>query len=341
MRIGLAGLGRIGAFHASTLSQLDAVEELVLVDAHPGVAEEIAAGLGAGWSPDVDTLLASGIDGLVIATATPVHAALLRQAVAAGVPAFCEKPLADSLEESISLTELVEASGVQVQVGFQRRFDVGYQRLRHAVTDGELGVVHTIRANTHDQSPPDAGYIATSGGIFRDCNVHDFDAIRFVLGREVESVYATGGNKGASFFGELGDVATGAAVLTLDDGTVALVSSTRYNGGGHDVRMEVMGDAGTMTAGLDDSLAMVSAEPGVDFPRGPQKWSFMERFLPAYRAELIAFLDVARGESPTPCTARDALDAFRVAEACEVSRAEHRPVALSEIPTLRQSVSKA
>lgn len=331
MRIGLAGVGRIGAFHARTLVGLDFVDGLVVLDANLEAARSVAEELGVEVAPDVETLLASGVDGLVIATATPGHAPLLRRAIAAGVPTFCEKPVAVTLEETIGLTNLAAASDVPVHVGFQRRFDAGYQRARQAVDSGELGFIHTVRANTHDQSPPHASYIPTSGGIFRDCNVHDFDILRFVTGQEVASVYATGANKGADFFSEAGDVDTAGALLTLDDGTIALVSSTRYNGGGHDVRMEVFGDQGTIAVGLDHSLAMHSAEEGIDFPRGPRKWSFMERFLPAYQAELTAFADVARGDRPSPCTVRDALEAFRVAEACELSRAERRPVALGEI----------
>jgi myo-inositol 2-dehydrogenase/D-chiro-inositol 1-dehydrogenase len=334
MRIGLAGVGRIGAFHARTLASLDFVDELVLTDTNVQATRSLAEELGVEVAADVEALLASGVDGFVIATATPGHAPLLRQAIAAGVPTFCEKPIAATLEETIALTNLVAASGVPVHVGFQRRFDAGYQRARRAVESGELGFVHTIRANTHDQSPPHASYIPTSGGIFRDCNVHDFDILRFVTGQEVDSVYATGANKGAPFFSEAGDVDTAAALLTLADGTIVLVSSTRYNGGGHDVRMEVFGEKGTIGVGLDHSLAMGSAEEAIDFPRGPQNWSFMERFLPAYQAELTAFADVARGDRLSPCTVRDALEAFRVAEACELSRAEGRPVALTEIKGL-------
>jgi myo-inositol 2-dehydrogenase/D-chiro-inositol 1-dehydrogenase len=140
-----------------------------------------------------------------------------------------------------------------------------------------------------------------------------------------------GANKGAGFFTEGGDIDTGAAVLTLDDGTLVTISATRYNGGGHDVRMEVMGSEGTIGVGYDDSLAVLSAEAGVDYPRGPQKWSFMERFLPAYRAELAAFRDVVAGRTECPCTVGDALEAFRIAEACEISRATGRAVQLSEI----------
>ena len=334
MRIGLAGVGRIGAFHAETLMGLDFVDELVVTDADAPTGRRVADRLGAQWSPDVDALLASGVDGFVIAAATPAHAPLLRQAIAAGVPTFCEKPIAATLTETIDLAKLASSTDVPVHVGFQRRFDRGYRRLADAVQGGELGFVHSIRAATHDQSPPPAAYVPTSGGIFRDCNVHDFDILRFVTGREVVSVCATGANKGEPFFGEAGDVDTAAAVLTLDDDTLALVSATRYNGAGHDVRMEAHGSKGAMAVGLDDSLALRSAEEGVDFPRGPQHRSFMERFLPAYRAELTAFAEVARGDRPTPCSVEDALQAFRVAEACELSRHEGRPVRLEEIETL-------
>ncbi len=334
MRIGLAGTGRIGAFHAATLSSLAAVDEVVVTDADPALAQKVATELGLSVAPDVASLLASGVDGFVITTATPGHAPLLRQGVAAGIPTFCEKPVAATLDETLELTRLAESTDVPVHIGFQRRFDVGYRRARDAVRSGELGVVHAVRATTHDQAPPHASYIPTSGGIFRDCSVHDFDIVRFVTGHEVVSVYATGENKGAPFFSEAGDVDPAAAILTLDDGTLVSASATRYSGGGHDVRMEVMGADGTIAVGLDDSLAMRSAEPGVVFPPGPQHWSFMERFKPAYVAELTAFFDVAAGRTPSPCTVRDALEAFRVAEACELSRAERRLVQMSEIPTV-------
>ena len=333
MRIGLAGVGRIGAFHAETLLGLAAVDAVVVTDADPALARTVAAELGLDVAPDADALLAADLDGFVITTATPGHAPLLRAGLAAGVATFCEKPLAATLEETLELTRLAEASEVPVHIGFQRRFDGGYRRAREAVASGELGKIHAIRALTHDQAPPHPGYIPTSGGLFRDCSVHDFDIVRYVSGREVATVYATGENTGASFFGAAGDVDTAAAILTLDDGTLVTATATRYSGGGHDVRMEVMGEDGAIAVGLDDSLALRSAEPGADFPRGPQHWSFMERFRPAYVAELTAFLDVAAGRVPSPCTARDALEAFRIAEACELSRAERRPVAMSEIPT--------
>lgn len=340
MRIGLIGLGRIGAFHADTLLGLPALTSLVISDARTATVARVAEDLRVGH-PDatVETvtpgeLLGAGLDGLVIATATPGHAEWIRAGIAAGVPTFCEKPVAASLGETIELARLEADSATPVHIGHQRRLDAGFRRAREAVASGELGFVHTIRATTHDQAPPPAEFIPTSGGIFRDCGVHDFDAIRFVTGREIASVYAVGSNKGADFFAEAGDVDTGAAVLTLDDDTIVLMSTTRYNGGGHDVRMEVMGELGTIAVGLDHSLPMFSAEADVDFPRGPQHWSFMDRFRPAYRTELATFCEVAAGRVPSPCTISDALAAYRTAEACELSRAQRRPVDLTEIEGL-------
>ena len=334
MRIGLVGVGRIGAFHAETLRGLDSVDDLVLADADADAARRLAERLGADHVADPESLLASGLDGLVIAAATPAHAPLLRQGLAAGVPTFCEKPVAGTLEETLELAKLAAASDVPVHIGFQRRFDAGYQRVARAIRDGELGFVHTMRANTHDQAPPHASYIPTSGGVYRDCSVHDFDVIRFVTGREVVSVCATGANNGEAFFREAGDVDTAAALLTLDDGTLVTVTAARYNGAGHDVRLEVMGSEGSMGVGLDHSLALRSAEDGVDFPAGPPHVSFLDRFGPAYRAELTAFVEMAKGTRPSPCTVDDALQAFRTAEACARSRHEGRPVRLEEIESL-------
>ncbi|WP_392543678.1 Gfo/Idh/MocA family oxidoreductase [Oryzobacter telluris] len=333
MRIGLAGTGRIGAFHARTLAALDGVDDLVLADLDAGVAQRVADEVGVSAAPTIEALLDGGLDAFVITAGTAAHADLIEAAVSRDIPTFCEKPVALDLERTIALAELEARSQVPVHIGFQRRFDRGYTRVRDAVADGEIGFVHTVRAATMDQAPPHAAYLPTSGGLFRDCSVHDFDIIRFVTGREVRRVFAVGANKGDPFFTEAGDVDTAAATLVLDDDTLVSVTATRYNGAGHDVRMEVHGSAGTLGVGHDASLAVTSAEEGVTWPTGPRHWSFMERFLPAYVAELTAFVDVARGTTPSPCTVADALQAFRTAEACARSMASGAPVDLADIPT--------
>jgi myo-inositol 2-dehydrogenase/D-chiro-inositol 1-dehydrogenase len=218
-----------------------------------------------------------------------------------------------------------------VQIGFQRRFDAGFLAAREAARSGALGWLHTIRSTTFDATPPPTGYIPGSGGIFRDCAVHDFDAIRWVSGREVTQVYATGANRGEDFFRAAGDVDTASATLTLDDGTLAVVSCGRYNGAGYDVRLELQGSAGSVCAGLDDRMALRSADPGQHFPAGPPHRDFLGRFEDAYVAELAAFIGVAAGDAPSPCTVEDALEAFYVAEACELSRHRRQPVLVAEV----------
>lgn len=334
MRIGLVGVGRIGAFHARTLSGLPVVDSVVLSDADPGRAEETARRLGVETAPDVEALFAAGLDGVVIASSTSSHAGLIRRGVKAGVPTFCEKPISLELTGTGQVVDLVEASDVPVQIGFQRRFDPGYQEAARAVATGELGFLHHISAVTGDVSPPSADYLRTSGGFFRDCSVHDFDAIRYLTGREFVDVYAVGANRGEPLFTEVDDVDSAAALLTLDDRTLVSVTGTRYNGAGHDVRMELSGSGGTLDVGLDDHTPVRSAENAVKFPLGPPHASFMDRFAAAYVAELTAFTEVVAGARAVPCTVRDAMEAFRVADACDRSRREGRVVRLDESPRI-------
>ncbi|MYV43078.1 Gfo/Idh/MocA family oxidoreductase [Streptomyces sp. SID1328] len=333
MRIGILGLGRIGAFHAETLSALDAVTSLVVADPVADAAKAAAERYGAQVADSPEALLAAGVDGLVIAAATDAHPALIRAGVAAGVPVFCEKPVARTIAEGMAVLDSVRESGVPVQIGFNRRFDAGFMAARAAVRSGELGKLHTVRSTTLDPAPPPAAYVAASGGIFRDCSVHDFDMIRWVTGREVTEVYAVGGNRGAAYIGEAGDADTTSAVLTLDDGTIAVVSNSRHNARGHDVRMELLGFADSLAVGLDDRLPIRSAEPGVTFPSGTPHDFFMDRFTDAYRAELTAFTEVVAGTRPSPCTVGEALEAGWIAEACTLSLREHRPVTLTEART--------
>jgi myo-inositol 2-dehydrogenase/D-chiro-inositol 1-dehydrogenase len=332
-RLGLVGVGRIGAFHAATLHGLAQVEEVLIADADPARARDVAQSLGAGarWVADADELFAQGLDGVAIAAPTGAHAKLIARAVEAGLPVFCEKPVAPSGAQTAEVAELARKAGGRVQIGFQRRFDAGYQAARAAVADGSLGWVHTLRGGTFDPAPPAAAYIATSGGIFKDCGVHDYDAVRWVTGREAVEVYATGSNRGEPFFSEYGDVDTAAAVLRMDDGALALLSATRYNAAGYDVRLEVFGSRDSIAVGVDERLPLRSVEPGVDWPAGPAYGGFMERFRDAYTRELAAFVEFAAGRTQSPCTIADALEAIYIAEACELSRAEGRPVRIDEV----------
>jgi myo-inositol 2-dehydrogenase/D-chiro-inositol 1-dehydrogenase len=260
MRIGLVGAGRIGAFHARTLSSLSGVERVVLTDADQARARTVAEEVGAEVVDDTGALLSSGVHGVVVAAPTTAHADLVSAVAAAGLPVFCEKPIATDVPGTRAVLDRVAAARVALQVGFQRRFDAGFRAVRAAVASGRLGWLHTLRACTADPVPPPAGYLPTSGGIFRDCAVHDFDVVRWVTGREVVEVYATGANRGEAFFGAAGDVDTGLAALTLDDGTLVTCGTTRYNGAGYDVRLEACGSAGTGADAVEALLVAEAAE---------------------------------------------------------------------------------
>src|SRR6266542_3134644 len=265
MRVGLVGAGRIGVLHAGTLTDDPRVAGLVVADVDNGRARQLADKVGAEVAA-VDELFDGHADAVVIAAATSAHAELVHRALDAGIPVFCEKPLAADVPGTREVLVHASAGG------------------------GSL-------------------YIATSGGIFRDCFIHDFDSLRFVTGREVVSVFAVGGNKGADFFASAGDVDTATVTLLLDDGTVATVLGGRYNGAGYDVRFEVHGSRAMIAVGLDEQAPLRSAERGVAWPDGRPYASFFERFQAAYATELADFVAHALGRIPNPCPPEDALAA--------------------------------
>lgn len=331
MRIGFLGVGRIGASHAAVVARHEAVTSLVVADADQGRARAVADELGAESVADVAAVLAADVDAIVVATATDSHAELIAAGARAGLPVFCEKPVALDVPGTLRVLEEVRAAGTPVQIGFQRRFDAGYTAARDALQSGRLGELRRVHAVTADPAPPHASYIPTSGGIYRDCLIHDFDIVRWVTGREVVDVTARGVNRGARFFAEAGDVDETVAILTLDDGTLVTVHGSRYNGAGYDVRMEIAGTDATIAVGLDEHTALRSAEPGVEFPPGTPNPTFWERFADAYVAEINAFVEVVRGERPSPCSVEEALEALYVAEAATRSRLEGRRVEIAEV----------
>jgi myo-inositol 2-dehydrogenase/D-chiro-inositol 1-dehydrogenase len=326
------GVGRIGVLHARALLALDGVAALMIADADASRAHAVAAELGVSAVETPEALVEAGVDALVIATATPGHAPSLRLAAAAGLPAFCEKPVALDLRALDAVLGEVDRAGILVQVGFQRRFDAGYRAARDAVAAGALGNLLVVRAATHDPEPPPEEYIAGSGGIFRDLNIHDFDAIRFVTGQEVVEVYADGAVRETPWFERHGDVDTAVAILRLSGGTLAILSGARHDPLGYDVRLEVFGTADSVAVGVDGRSPIRSIEPGAPQPVGTGYRNFLERFEAAYRAELAAFVAAVRaGSRDSACTLAEARAALVVALAADRSRVERRPVPIEEV----------
>jgi myo-inositol 2-dehydrogenase/D-chiro-inositol 1-dehydrogenase len=331
MRIALLGAGRIGQLHGRLVAEQPDVDEVIVYDVIAGNAAQAAAAIGGRVAATVDEAIAAA-DGVLIAASTNMHAKLVSQAIDAGKPIFVEKPLAFDLEETVALVDKAEAAGAVVQVGFQRRFDPAYVEAKRLLDTGELGTLYMVRLIAHDHTPPPDAYIPVSGGLFRDSSIHDFDALRWLTGQEVVEVYATGAVRNFPVFARYDDVDTGACIFTLADGTIGSHAQTRHNPLGYDVRMEVIGSKDVVCVGLDGRTPMRSLEKDAPMLANPAWDSFLDRFEEAYRLELLAFLRVVRGEIPSPCTARDAMQAMRIAVAATKSRLEHRPVRLDEVP---------
>lgn len=329
MRVAQLGAGRIGALHARLLAELLEPGDLVVADVDAQRASSVAASVNA-TAASVDDALDEA-DAVVIAASSTAHAELIRAGIACGIPIFCEKPLAPDLEETKRLVDEIEASGLPFQLGFQRRFDAAYREAHRLVESGELGRVYLLRLAGHDPEPPHEAYIPASGGLLADFTVHDFDVTRWLTGQEIVEIYADGDVLGFPVFAKYGDVDTAVATLRLSGGTRAVLSITRHDPLGYDIRTELFGSRDSVAVGLGPRTPLRSLEPGVPPPAGPAWSIFLDRFTDAYREELRAFLRVARGEEESACTARDGLEALRVAIAGTRSLHEHRPVSIAEV----------
>ncbi|HEX7166549.1 MAG TPA: Gfo/Idh/MocA family oxidoreductase [Acidimicrobiales bacterium] len=329
MIVGVLGLGRIGATHAANLARIGGVD-VVVYDPDPAAVERTAGATGARSLPNRDAVLGEA-DAIVVATPTANHPDDLAAGAAAGVPMLCEKPISLDVASTAAALRVVEQAGVELQVGFMRRFDAGFVEMRRAIESGDLGDVYLVRAASHDHVPPHESYLDQSGSVYRDMHIHDFDAVRWLTGRDVVEVYAAGSVLVDDMFRRHGDVDMTALVLVLDGGVLASVTGARANPIGYDHRTEVIGSRDALCAGWTERTPLRSADPaGGPGPADPYP-AFPDRFGPAYLAEVEAFVALVRGDAENRSPGNSALEALRVAAAADASLAEHRPIAVSEI----------
>ena len=330
MRVGLLGVGRLGAAHAATLRGLKDVSELRVYDADAARARDVSKDVGAKAVSTIDAAL-DGADAAVIVTPTDTHAPIIRRCLDAGIATFCEKPIAIGIPETKDIVAHVERTQGRLQIGFQRRFDAGYRRAKEALADGKLGPVYSFVMVSCDRLPPPDAYIATSGGQFKDQLIHDFDITRYLFSDEVDEVTATGSTQGFPQYDPLKDVSTSAILVKLRGGAMGLITGLRHNEAGYDIHVEIHAAKDTLAIGVDPRTPWRSVEADAPALAGPAYPSFFVRFGAAYQAELAHFLAFARGEAENLCTAADALEALRIAEAAGRSWRERRTVKISEI----------
>ncbi|AUR02694.1 inositol 2-dehydrogenase IdhA [Phaeobacter inhibens] len=327
LNIGLLGCGRIGQVHARSVGQLDGVRVTAVADAMPDAANALASKIGADVHEASALITSADVDAVVIGTPTDTHYDLIHQAAAAGKAIFCEKPVDMSADRILDCQKVVTEAGVAFLTAFNRRFDPNFANLQQRLRAGEIGDVEIVSILSRDPSPPPISYIKTSGGLFRDMMIHDFDMARFLLAEEPVQVFAVGSALVDPAIGEAGDVDTAAVTLTTASGKICQISNSRRATYGYDQRVEVHGSKGMLrAANMLENTVEVAGTTG--FQTAPAQHFFLERYEAAYRNEMARFVEaVQTGSTPSP-SIDDGLRAQMLADAAAKSLETGAPVAL-------------
>ncbi|MGA8631309.1 MAG: inositol 2-dehydrogenase, partial [Terracidiphilus sp.] len=333
LHIGILGAGRIGRVHAETLAfRLPEAEIAAITDINREAAEALAArcSIPRVVSSADDILGDKAIDAVLICTSTDTHADLIVRAARAGKHIFCEKPIALELDKIDTALAAAKAAGVQLQVGFNRRFDSNFLRVRQAVANGEIGKPSLMHIISRDPAPPPMAFVRTSGGIFRDMMIHDFDMARYLMGEEVEEIYAAGGVLVEPAFKTENDLDSALVVLHFKSGAIGTIDNSRKAVFGYDQRVEILGSKGKIASeNRFPNEVVVSGEKSVytDLPLN----FFMQRYTESFALELQLFVQAVLEGKPTPVTGDDARVPVVMALAARKSYDEHRPVRLAEV----------
>ncbi len=333
IRIGLIGAGRIGRVHAEHLAYRIPEANLVAVaDIFVEAAEKLSADfqIPATYKDHRRIIEDKTIEAVVICSSTDTHAMMIEEAAAAGKHIFCEKPIDHNLSKIDRALAVVEQAGVKLQVGFNRRFDPNFKRVREIVAAGEIGDPHILHITSRDPGPPPIEYIKVSGGIFLDMTIHDFDMARFLMGEEVEEIYATGGVRVDPQIGEAGDIDTAIITLRFESGAIGTIDNSRKAVYGYDQRVEVFGSEGVVKVSNNTPhTAVVSNANGVHSPL--PLFFFIERYAEAYVAEMKEFIECIQQDTVPPVTGIDGRIPVVMAYAAKKSLEENRPVKLTEV----------
>ncbi len=331
--VGIIGAGRIGKLHAEHLAyRVPEANILAIADIFLEAAEKCAADLQipSAVQDHREIMENPDIEAVIICSSTDTHAQMIEEAAAAGKHIFCEKPIDFDLARIDRALEAVDEAGVKLQVGFNRRFDPNFRRVREMVASGKIGTPHILRITSRDPGPPPIEYIKVSGGIFLDMTIHDFDMARYLVGSEVSEVYATGGVMVDPEIGKAGDIDTAVITLRFDNGVIGTIDNSRKAVYGYDQRVEVFGSEGMVAVSNNTpDTAVHSNAEGVH--SSLPLFFFVERYTDSYIAEMQAFIDCIQQDKTPPVTGIDGRIPVVMGRAARKSYEENRPVKLSEV----------
>jgi myo-inositol 2-dehydrogenase/D-chiro-inositol 1-dehydrogenase len=333
LNIGIIGAGRIGRVHAESLAfRLPEARILAITDVSREAAQAVAdrCGIPEVAESSARILANPQIEAVLICSSTNTHADLIVQAAKAGKHIFCEKPIAFTLTQIDEALAAVEAAGVKLQIGFNRRFDANFARVRNAVVSGEIGVPSMMHIISRDPEPPPLSYIHVSGGIFVDMTIHDFDMARFLIGDEVEEIYTSAGVMVDPEIGKAGDLDTALIVLRFRNGVIGTIDNSRKAVYGYDQRVEILGSKGKIaTENWYPNQAVVSSGKTVytDLPLN----FFMDRYSASFTSEMQSFVASVREGHEVAVTGLDGRVPVLMAIVARRSFEQRRPVRLDEV----------
>lgn len=311
--IALFGAGRIGQVHSVNIAAHKNTTLYSVIDPFAENSEKLAKKYSAKIQTVEDALADSNVDGVLIASATDTHADLISLAAKAGKAIFCEKPVHLDIERVKECLKIVEENKVPLFVGFNRRYDPQFRKLREMFSAGCIGKAESLIITSRDPSPPPAEYVKVSGGMFRDMTIHDFDMARYIMGEDPVSIFAQGSNLVDPAIGAAGDIDTAFVVMEFPSGALATISNTRRSGYGYDQRLELHGEKGLLQAGnMKENLVEYWGEEGCTSAK-PQPF-FLERYKDAYIAEWEHFVDVLAGRAKPECNGYDGEQALLMAD---------------------------
>lgn len=327
LKIGLLGCGRIGQVHAWSIKALKNAKLVAVSDFFEEAAASLADEMGAEVRSTEAILASDDIDAVIIGTPTDTHFDIIQGAAKAGKAVFCEKPVDMSADRIRDCIKAVEAAGVPFFTAFNRRFDPNFAAIQSRIAAGEIGDVEIVTVLSRDPSPPPLSYVKSSGGLFRDMMIHDFDMARFMLGEEPVQVFAVGSALVDPEVGTLGDVDTAAVTLTTATGKICQISNSRRATYGYDQRLEVHGSKGMLRAENKlENAVEVATEAG--FRRAPTLNFFLERYEAAYLAEMAGFVDAVLAKHAVSPSIHDGLRAQVIADAATHSWQSGQPVSV-------------
>jgi myo-inositol 2-dehydrogenase/D-chiro-inositol 1-dehydrogenase len=306
LTIGVIGVGRIGRMHAHLLAhQVAGAAVGAVYDAQPPTARDVAAELGVPAAASVEEILDGDVDAVAICSTADTHVELMIAAAAAGKAVFCEKPVSLELPELDRALAAIETAGVPFQIGFNRRFDPAHAAVREAVVSGAVGEPHLLRISSRDPEPPPVEYIKTSGGLFLDMMIHDFDMARYVTGSDVVEVFARGAARIDPALEQAGDIDTALVTLVHEDGCLTAIDNSRRAVYGYDQRVEVFGSAG-MAVSENPLTHTTRVLTDTGLHGSPLPHFFLDRYMPSYVREWEAFVAAVQAGSPPPVSPDDA-----------------------------------